>query len=96
MREEDETSYEAARMVDRGTSSLSLKDSLLKDLTNNTWSIDTIDTLGVDRSAEIRRENESISLNNSGDTIQLIDSFGNVVDMITYQNALRERWIVFP
>lgn len=91
----DENFNEAAAIVNQGSSSVSLVGWKLRDLANTTWSLDSIGILDVNRSANIRRENQSMSLNNSGDTIQLIDPNGNVVDTVTYQNALSDRVIFF-
>ncbi len=91
----NESINEAAEIVNEGNTSVNLTGWKLKDNANTTWSLDEIGTLGNNQSGTIRRNNQRMALNNSGDTIQLIDPFGNVVDTVTYRNALTDRAIFF-
>ena len=64
----------------------------VKDIANNVWNINT--TINPNSSKEIIRNGQEMSLNNSGDTIELIDGNGLVVQKITYQRANEEEEII--
>jgi len=91
----NENINERAEIINQGSQTVDLTGWKLKDKVGTTWSLDSIGTLGANQYSSIKREGQSMALNNSGDTIQLIDPFGNVVDTVTYQNALTDRWIFF-
>lgn len=64
----------------------------VKDITNNIWTINT--TINPNSSTEILRNEQKMSLNNQGDTIELIDEHGDIVQSVTYSKAKEEEVIV--
>jgi exonuclease III len=62
-----------------------------RDNANNIWTINS--TINPNSKVEIMRNGQEMSLNNSGDTIELIDKNGIVIQSITYSQAEEEEVI---
>ncbi len=56
----------------------------LRDSANTTWSLDSLGTLAAGEQRTMERDGQSMGMNNSGDTITLIDPQGNVVQSVRY------------
>lgn len=56
----------------------------LRDLAGKTWSLDTLGTLQPGEEKTIRRQGQAMALNNQGDTIDVLDAAGTVVQTVTY------------
>lgn len=67
----------------------------LRDLAGKTWSLSSLDLLLQGQEKSITRQGQPMALNNSGDTIELIDPNENVVDSVTY-GRVEEGEVVIP
>ncbi|TKJ34600.1 MAG: hypothetical protein CEE38_17145 [Planctomycetes bacterium B3_Pla] len=56
----------------------------LRDLSGKTWSLSSLGMIQPGAEKTITRHGQPMSLNNDGDTIDLIDPDGDVVDSVTY------------
>ena len=56
----------------------------LRDLAKTTWSLDAIGTLAAGEERIVRRNGQAMAMTNRGDTIDLVDSNGAVVQSVTY------------
>ncbi len=66
------------------TTSFPLAGWKLRDLANTTWSLNTLGTFAPGESKTIKRLGQAMSLNNTGDTIELIRDDGTVLQTVTY------------
>nr|WP_319999997.1 lamin tail domain-containing protein [uncultured Draconibacterium sp.] len=64
----------------------------VRDIANNIWTINT--TINPNSTDIIKRNGQKMSLNNSGDAIELIDENGTVVQTFTYPRANEEEEII--
>jgi hypothetical protein len=79
---------EAATIKNVGTSSVSMTGWTLRDLTGNTWTLDSVGTLSAGQSATIVRHGQAMSMNNTGtETIELVSPTHQAVDHIAYSGA---------
>jgi hypothetical protein len=76
---------EAVSLTNAGASTVDLSGWQLRDESGNAWTI--IGLVGPGQSVTVRRSGQPMSLNNSGDEIELINKAGVVVDTITYGRA---------
>ena len=65
------------------------------DPTGKAWSLDGLGNLQPDEEKTIKRMGQPMAMNNSGDTVDLIDDTGAVVQSVTYPRVT-EGEIVFP
>ena len=72
---------------------VSLSGWQLRDSANTTWSL--FGTLGSEQKIEFRRNGQPMALNNSGDTIELINPTGTTVDEVTYFSSTEGEAIIF-
>jgi hypothetical protein len=56
----------------------------LRDLAGSLWQLGAAGTLAPGQEATIRRGGMPMSLDNDGDTVELLDPTGRLVDAITY------------
>jgi hypothetical protein len=79
---------EAATIKNVGASSVSMTGWTLRDLTGNTWSLDSLGALSAGQSATIVRHGQAMSMNNSGpEAIELVSPTHQAVDQIAYSGA---------
>jgi endonuclease/exonuclease/phosphatase family metal-dependent hydrolase len=80
----NEAENEAVWLKNLGTTDVDLTGWLLRDLSNNTWTLTRVGSLSAGEEKMVLRANESMSLTNTGDTITLVDPDRNEVDTISY------------
>ena len=56
----------------------------LRDFSGKTWSLSSLGVIQPGTEKTIIRNGQPMSLNNDGDTIELIDPDNNIVDSVTY------------
>ncbi|MFQ5950121.1 MAG: lamin tail domain-containing protein, partial [Nitrospiria bacterium] len=86
---------EEATIGNAGTQDVDLSGWKLRDLVGRTWSLDSHGTLHAGDEKAIRRNGQAMALNNNGDTIDLINPDGDVVQSVTYP-SVEEGEIVIP
>ena len=88
---------EAATIKNVGTASVSMTGWTLRDLTGNTWSLDSLGALSAGSSATIVRHGQAMSMNNTGpETIELVSPTHQVVDQISYNGAAVGQVVAHP
>lgn len=80
----DETQNEQVTLVNKGSVSADFHGWKLRDAANTTWSLDSVSSLGAGASVVVRRNGQQMSMNNNGDTIELLNAQGTVVQTVTY------------
>lgn len=91
----DENQNEEATIRNFGTQPIILVGWKLRDNTGKTWSLDVLDTLQPGQEKTIKRKGQPMAMNNNGDTIDLVNPTGEVVQTVTYSRA-EEGEIVSP
>jgi hypothetical protein len=77
--------FEEATIRNVGTASISLAGWTLRDLSRNTWALDSLGSLAAGASATIVRQGQDMAMNNNGEErIELVSDAGVVVDSIRY------------
>ncbi len=80
----DDRQHETATLRNFGAAAVDLTGWRLRDLSGGTWSLDPIGTLAPGAQATVVRLGQRMSLNNDGDTVELIDASGVVVQRVSY------------
>lgn len=80
----DDRQHETATLRNFGAAAVDLTGWRLRDLSGGTWSLDPIGTLAPGAHATVVRLGQRMSLNNDGDTVELIDASGAVVQRVSY------------
>lgn len=75
---------EEATLKNLGTQQVNLSGWKLRDLAGKTWSLNGLGTLAPNQQKIIKRNNQPMALNNGGDTIDLVNPSGMVVQTVTY------------
>jgi len=75
---------EAVTIRNPGSTPVSLATWLLRDLDGRVWLLPAHGLVAPGQSMTIRREGMAMSLENDGDTVELLDPAGRVVDALTY------------
>ena len=78
-----------------GSQTVNLTDWKLKDLIRRTWALDELGTLDAGMEKTIYRNGKPMTLNNNGDTVELIDPAGRVVQSVNY-SRVDEGEVVIP
>jgi exonuclease III len=84
----NETQNEAATLKNVSAEQIDLTGWKLRDLTGKTWSLNDLGTLMPGDSKTIKRNGQEMAMNNGGDTIDLIDPDGRIVQTITYPSFI--------
>lgn len=84
---EKESLNERVTLRNGGSVPVELRRWTLRDLTGRTWALDAAGVLPPGQSVVVRREGRPMALNNTGDTIELVDPSGRVVHSVTYGNV---------
>lgn len=90
---ETELESETVTLTNFGDTSVNLDGWILRDRSSTIWSL--FGTLQPQQRIEFRRNGQPMALNNSGDTVELINSAGEVVDVVTYLATTEGEAIVF-
>jgi exonuclease III len=80
----DESQNEAATIRNIGTLPVSLAGWKLRDLAGQTWLLDSLGSLAAGTEGTIVRLGQPMAMNNAGDTIDLVDPTGTVVQTVSY------------
>jgi len=80
----DDRQHETATLRNFGAAAADLAGWSLRDLSGGTWSLDSIATLAPGAQATVVRLGQRMSLNNDGDTVELLDASGVVVQRVSY------------
>jgi hypothetical protein len=56
----------------------------LRDLAGNSWVLDAVGSVPAGEERTVRRGGQPMAMNNTGDTIDLLDADGHLVDSVTY------------
>lgn len=83
----DENQNEEATLKNFGNQPVKPTGWKLRDLSGRTWSLDGLGTLQPGDEKTIKRRNQPMAMNNSGDTIDLVNPAGEVVQTVTYSQA---------
>ncbi|WP_187153006.1 lamin tail domain-containing protein [Acaryochloris marina] len=75
---------ESVTLVNTGTEAINLVNWILRDKDGNTLKLDELDTLFPRERKNILRDGRDLSLNNSCDTVELVDPAGEIVDSVSY------------
>jgi exonuclease III len=91
----NENQNEQATIQNLGTEPVDLTSWKLRDLAGRSWSLDELGVLEPGEEKTITRNGQPMALNNNGDTVDLIDSAGRVLDTVSY-SRVEEGEIVTP
>ena len=83
----NERQLEEATLRNGGTTGLSLDGWTPRDAGARIWNLAGLGTLDAGAQATIQRAGMPMSLNNGGDTIELINAAGTIVQTVTYGSA---------
>jgi hypothetical protein len=78
---------ETVTVRNTGIVPVDLTDWFLRDAEGRVWAFTGQTVLAPGQSLTIRRDGMAMSLNNDGDTVELIDPTGTVVDTFTYTGS---------
>jgi exonuclease III len=84
---------EEARIMNRDDKPVDMRGWKLRDKAGRTWALDELGIISAGEEKSIRRKGQSMDLNNSGDTVELLDPSGAVVDSLTYGAVRMGIWI---
>jgi len=79
--------HEEVTLKNFSTDPISLIDWTLRDLAGRTWFLDELGTIQPQEEKTIRRNGQHMALNNTGDSVDLIDPTGAVIDRVTYPSV---------
>jgi hypothetical protein len=85
--EGDENQNEEATIKNVGGQPVNLQGWKLRDLAGKTWSLNELGTIEPGAEKTIRRKGQPMAMNNGGDTIDLLDPLGAVVQTVSYPRA---------
>jgi hypothetical protein len=85
--EGDETQNEEISIKNLGTQAVNLANWTTRDLSKRTWLLDELGTINPGEEKTIKRKGQKMSLNNGGDTIELLDPSAKVVQTVTYPHT---------
>ena len=66
----------------------------VRDLAGHTWTLDSLGTLQPNQEKTIRRNGQPMSLNNNGDTIDLLDSINKILKTVTYRHIDEDEAVI--
>jgi exonuclease III len=85
---------ESVTVVNLGDQQVDLRGWTLRDLAGTTWSLDALGRIDPGEEKTIQRRGQAMALNNRGDTVELVDDEGRVVDTVTYGRVDRDEVVV--
>jgi lamin tail-like protein len=80
----DERQTEEIVIKNTGSVTLNLTGWTVRDLAGKIWSLNAVTAIAPGAEKTIRRNNQPMSMNNGGDTIQLLDAASVLVQSVTY------------
>jgi len=91
----NESQGESATLKNVGQTAVDLHGWKLRDRASTFWSLDSLGSIAPGQEKSILRAGQQMALNNTGDTIDLLDSSGNVVHSVSYGRADEDEAILF-
>jgi endonuclease/exonuclease/phosphatase family metal-dependent hydrolase len=88
----DEISEEAV-IRNTGNEPVDMTNWRLRDAVGKEWSLNALGILEPGERKRIKRDGQPMAMNNTGDTIQLVDPTGAVVDSVTYGPVQRGEYV---
>lgn len=85
---------ERIRLRNSGAEAVDLRGWRVRDASSSTWALDVLGSLAPGRSTVLWREGRGMSLNNTGDTVELIDDQGRVLQKVEYPEVLEGQVVV--
>jgi len=85
---------ERIRLRNSGREAVDLRGWRVRDASSATWALDVLGSLAPGRSTVLWREGRGMSLNNTGDTVELIDDQGRVLQKVRYPEVLEGQVVV--
>lgn len=82
-----ENQNESITFVNTGQSPVDLTGWTVRDITGRTWKLDAGGVVQPGQAVEVKRAGQRMALNNSGDTVDLINPQGGVVLRVSYRSA---------
>lgn len=83
----DDVANEEVTLRNLGSQSVGLQGWRVRDLAGRTWNLDAAGILPPGQEITIRREGQEMALNNDGDTVELLDASGSVVQSFSYTDV---------
>lgn len=80
----DENQNESVTIENTSGASVSLTGWKLRDKANTVWALDRENSIAAHQKLEVKRLGRAMGLNNTGDTVELVDPSGAVVDTVTF------------
>lgn len=90
----NENQEEAVTVKNISTQSINMTGWKLRDLAGKMWQLDSLGTITPNQEKQIKRRGQLMALNNNGDTVDLINLSGTVVQTVTYARADEDEIIV--
>ena len=91
----DENQNEQVTLKNFSDHSVSVVGWKLRDLAGKAWSLDDMGTLQPGEEKLIKRMGQPMALNNKGDTVDLVDPTGRIIQTVTY-SRVEEGEVVHP
>ena len=92
----DDRSLEEVELRGSASGTTDMNDWFLRDATGRVWALASLGQLPAGASVTIKRAGMAMSLDNGGDTIELVDSLGAVVDGLTYGATAQGARVAHP
>ena len=87
----DEGQNEEATLANDGSQAVSLT---LRDRAGKSWVLDSLGTMAPGEEETIQRAGQPMAMNNTGDTIDLLDADGQVLDSVTYSVVAEGEFVI--
>ena len=84
---------ESITLQNTGNTSVSLNGWAVRDLSGNRWDLSSGGTISGGQQKRILRNRQPMSLNNEGDTIELLNANGQVAQTVAYGSAAQDQVI---
>lgn len=91
----DENQNETITLSNLGNQSVTLTGWTVRDVAGKTWHLDSLGVVNAGQVKTIQRLGQPMAMNNTGDTIDLLDQLGSVVQSVTF-GATQEGDVVTP
>ncbi|SYZ71900.1 exported hypothetical protein [Candidatus Zixiibacteriota bacterium] len=91
----DERQNEAIWLINKGNSDISLRGWKIQDKANTIWDLNNDGKVKAGETKEIQRNGRPMSINNTGDVLQLVDNSGKVVSVVAFGQADPEEVLEF-
>jgi endonuclease/exonuclease/phosphatase family metal-dependent hydrolase len=89
----DDRDNEKATIQNTGSTAVSVLGWKLRDESGAVWALDGLGTLMPGEIKTIKRNGKAMSMNNQGDTIELLEPSGTVVDQLSYGPTEEGVWV---